>query len=91
MRYIFFFTDHASSRPLLIFYKALYKFKTSGQHGSFQYIYGALDLGITKSKLYYISKKEIEWSPSQFLKQSFFSIFSLFLKVGEVCNNSNKC
>ena len=26
-----------------------------------------------------------------FLKQSFFSIFSLFLKVGEVCNNSNKC
>ena len=26
-----------------------------------------------------------------FSKQSFFSTFSLFLKVGEVCNISNKC
>ena len=52
-------------------------------------------------------KRKMEWSPSQIfvetenkkralaistrLKQSSFSIFSLFLKVGEVCNVPNKC
>ena len=40
----------------------------------------------------FISKKKWNGLHRKFLLiQSFFSIFSLFLKVGEVCNISNKC
>ena len=52
---------------------------------------------LTQETLYpsFVSKKQKKkWNGLHrnfFLKQSFFSIFSLFLKVGEVCNISNKC
>ena len=88
----YFYTKHL--RLLLHFQKncALHRISFS-KHPLFTTCQLVFSNNLTQETLYpsFISKKTVVSIANLFRNNHFFPIFSLFLKVGEVCNISNKC